>query len=235
MGIMNKMKTVSLRDLTWLKGDNFFQADTSNLPIKYVAISATGILQCDGYTATNLVILNSLDNSIAVSDASRHCIRIRVSNQASTSVDAFLASEGDKTITYETIDSVEEKIAGLKDYAVNLLDGSKTWRKYGSGTSHTFYIPTGELIPSVKSNVLQAPSTRLYRAPWVKMNSLGDIDNLNNGVYALWTSSIIVTILSCNTVEEAKVYLNAHPILIGYPTENGTHTSTLITQTEEII
>lgn len=133
MGIMNKMKTVALKDLGTWQYDNssltpFFFVRGSNAKPLTQFISVKGYTQKDGFwrQAGNDLCVGVGSDSVAIS------------NLQFTTVSAFLASEGDKILTYETADSVEEEIVSYHPQQLvrnGNFEGQTYWYVYsGTGT-----------------------------------------------------------------------------------------------------
>lgn len=145
MGIMNKMKTVAINQMTW-----GYWEPTKKFYANLVgpeAVPNTLNLACDGYTpqrggtsGTSLI-----DHGIAIHNNGTS-IYIRNDSYNGDTV-AFKAAEGDKTITYETIDSVEEKIAHVEKLPFN----SATFSMYRNPTSTGTVSMTNNLI-SIKKD-----------------------------------------------------------------------------------
>ena len=229
MPIMNKMKTVDLGTLNFdepivVCGHKLFLASP------YGMMQSNNI-KCKSYTAISYKDRTTVQNNQMYTTPTR---KIYFANDSYTTAASFKAAMSGVMLTYETVDTVEECIAGLKGYAVIKLDDTSNWIKAADYNS-TFSIHNTYVNPRPKDNIWRSESTRLYSNPWDKDRSTADIGTKDNGIYTIWTSTLFATVLSCNTIDEFKAYIKEHPIIIGYPTANGTHTETLTTQEEVIL
>lgn len=153
MGIMNKMKTVALKDLTW-------QVSKSNNRQLFICTPSDGKISnnpnvvikaaCDGYIAvTTGKTWVDKDMAYSQSSGSRS---ITLVNNSFTTVSAFLASEGNKTITYETAESVEEMFISNPTFTYKNSGWGNNWSNIIN------YLNT--LAPGVYDIILRATLTK---------------------------------------------------------------------------
>lgn len=94
--VMSTMRTVRLRNLTWRYDGNTFYASAPGL--KKVDADKLSNISLEGYEAIKGADYRQKDKAVFVSTTPY----INIKDTSYTTMEAFLASEGDKTITYET-------------------------------------------------------------------------------------------------------------------------------------
>lgn len=223
MGIMNKMKTVAINQLTW-----GYWEPTKKFYANLVgpeAVPNTLNLACDGYTAqrggtsgTSLI-----DKGIGIHN---NGLSIYIRNDSfNGNLSAFLASEGDKIIAYETIDSVEEKIVSPRFITLKLDD--MAWQVRATGARMKLYSAQyGDSLPSYPTyggDVGRYPMPIMTATDYPVTHVIGAWDEL---------------VPPDNFEKQTTLYFKAHRIIyvIDSSTPKGYITLAVNeTQTEEII
>lgn len=137
---MNKMKTVDLGTLNWRLYNSeakwLFYSDVDD-GRRGVGTNGRVAFNIDGYSCTQVGMSGSsalnLPSMSATWDATNNQILIR--NENYTTAASFKAAMQGVILTYETIDSVEEKIVSY--HAPQLIDWTKYTNSTGKGITYT--------------------------------------------------------------------------------------------------
>lgn len=184
MGIMNKMKTVNLGTLVWQKyGVEPYALFYATVPNGRTLVGVGGrqVILIDGYDCRQVALNGSaaihLPTKTACWDATNSQILMR--DNAYTDAASFKQAMSGKILTYETIDSVEEKIVSYKQKQLASLILRNNYT-YAAGISVSF--SNGSVTATIL-NDSQGDQTAIYK--------LNVIEDTNHKFYIEYNVELI--------------------------------------------
>lgn len=124
---------------------------------------------------------------------------------------------------------------------VKKFTGSETgWAVRNEPLTGGFTLPVSRMDESEKpiGNRWSSNSTHVYGS-WekltsTKVNEVVDDVYVNEGIYVANTSSLIVNIPSCSTLQEFQTYIASHPLILGYDITPTTETADPYTSPQSV-